>query len=146
MCCRTVVNPLDIPTALAVLAIGQFKGVYTASGSDYPTLWERVIREENARVTVSLAGQNFEVNISPSISEFAQHLGKRVTAGVYFEIAAKYAEKVSGEVVQRATVLGCKDDYQEAALRIANLPLMPLNFERVCKGFQAVILGGGEAS
>jgi hypothetical protein len=143
MCCRTVVHPLEIDTALAVLQIGLFKPSYTAAGSEYPTLWERVIGEENSRVTVSLAGQHFEINISPSISAYDQHLGKRITASVYFEISAKYAEKVGGEIIQRATVLGCKDDYQESALVIARYPVMPMSFERVCKGFQHVLLNHG---
>ena len=140
MCCRTVVNPLDIKTALAVLEIGMFKPSYTAAGSEFPTLWERRIDEEGNRVTVSLAGQSFEINITPSISTFDQHLGKRITAGVYFEIAAKYAEKVGGEILQRATVLGCKEAHQEATLLIASYPSKPMMYDRICKGFQQVLM------
>ncbi len=141
MCCRTHVSPLDIPTALAILEIGQFKPSYTAAGSEYPTLWERLVEEENCRVTVSINGQSFEVNIAPSISHYDHHANKRITAGVYFEIATKYAEKVGGEMVQRATVLGCKEEMQESSLVVAHYPLMPMSFERVCRGFQEVILG-----
>lgn len=140
MCCRTIVQPLHIPLALAVLEIGQFKATYTATGSEWPTLWERVVSEENSRVTVSLAGSSFEINISPSISAYDQHMGKRITAGVYFEIAAKYAEKVDGEIIQRATVLGCKDDYQESALVVARYPSMPMTYDRICKGFQHILI------
>lgn len=140
MCCRTVVNPLHIPIALSILQIGMFKPSYTADGSEWPTLWERVIGEENARVTVSIAGQNFEINISPSISTFDQHLGKRITAGVYFEIAAKYAEKVGGEIIQRATVLGCRDEHQESSLLLASYPSSPMMYEKICRGFQQILM------
>ena len=141
MCCRTIVRPLEPSLAIAILQIGQFKPRYTAAGAEFPTLWERDINEEGNRVTVSIAGQDFEVNITPSISTYEQHAGKRITAGLYFEIAAKYAEKVGGEVIQRATVFGCKDAQQEATLHLASYPSIPLSFERVCKGFQAVLLG-----
>lgn len=67
-------------------------------------------------------------------------MGKRITAGVYFEIAAKYAEKVDGEIIQRATVLGCKDDYQESALVVARYPSMPMTYDRICKGFQHILI------
>lgn len=140
MCCRTIVAPLVPEIAVAQLTLGMFKPAYTAAGSEYPTLWERRVDEENCRVTVSIAGQHFEVNISPSISAYDQHLGKRITASLYFEIAALYAEKVGGDVIQRATVLGCKDDFQESSLRLASYPSLPLSFERICKGFQHVLL------
>lgn len=146
MCCRQHVSPIDIPTALAVLEIGQFKPIHTAANFEFPTLWERAVPEENSRVTVNLSGQTFEINIAPSISSFDQHAGKRITAGIYFEIGAKFAEKVGGEIIQRATVLGCRASDAESALVLAHYPVMPMNFERVCAGFRAVILGEDMAS
>jgi len=141
MCCRTIVNPLVPELALAILEIGMFTPTYMAAGWTWPTAWERTIPEESSRVTVSLSGTSFEINISPSISTYDHHLGKRITAGIYFEIAAKYAEKVGGEIYQRATVLGCKDAYQESSLLIGSYPSLPMTFDRVCKGFQVVLLG-----
>lgn len=140
MCCRTHVQPIHIPTALAILEIGMFKPTYKAESSDFPTLWERRIDEENSRVTVSLAGQSFEINITPSISAYEQHAGKRITAGVYFEIAAKYAEKVGGEIIQRATVMGCRLENEDSALLLASYPSIPLMYDRICNGFKAVLI------
>lgn len=81
-----------------------------------------------------------ELNISPAISVFAHHHGKRLAAGVYFEIAAKYAEKVGGEIIQRATVVGCKSGDHPQELIIASYPHLPMNFERICAGFRSVLL------
>jgi hypothetical protein len=85
-----------------------------------------------------------ELNISPAISVFAHHYGKRIAASVYFEIAARYAEKVGGEIVQRATVAGCKGVHAPPELVIARYPAMPMSFERICPGFRAVLLDGHE--
>lgn len=143
MCCRTSVYPLDLQIAAAVLSIGQFHPKQDAQlFNSVPTTWQRLIPEEGCIVTVSLGTNNFDLNISPSISSYSQHLGKRITASVYFEIAAKYAEKVGGEIIQRATVVGCKDT-DVAGLLVARYPSMPMNFERVCRGFQDVLLGRG---
>ncbi|HEY4685287.1 MAG TPA: hypothetical protein VII57_04490 [Dehalococcoidia bacterium] len=60
---------------------------------------------------------------------------------MYFEIAAKYAEKVDGEVIQRATVAGCKLTDRPHELVLARYPSLPLSFDRICAGFQAVLLG-----
>jgi hypothetical protein len=146
MCCRTVVHPLDIDSALAVLEIGMFRPAFSAIESEYPVYWERLIPEENTRVAVSLSGETFEISINPPISAFEQHLGKRITASVYFEISAKYAEKVGGEILQRATVMGCKSSYHEQALVVARYPSLPMSFDRVCRGFQQVLLPGRDAA
>ncbi len=44
--------------------------------------------------------------------------------------------------MQRATVTGCKDDDSNAGLLIARYPSMPMTFDRICHGFQAVLLPG----
>jgi hypothetical protein len=142
MCCRTSVYPLNPSLAQAILRVGQFHpkpGTPTDNG--VPLAWARHIGEENTIVTVSLAGGAFDLTISPSISSFDHHLGKRLTAGVYFEISAKYAEKVDGEIVQRATVVGCKN-VDGSGLVIARYPSMPLSFDRICHGFQSVLMPG----
>ena len=146
MCCRTSVYPLDPALAAAVLQIGHFEPtvLHSEELGIAPT-WQRVIPEEGTTVTASLAGGTFEISISPSISTFDHHLGKRVTASVYFEICAKYAEKVGGEIVQKATVVGCKDSAQGSGLLVARYPSLPMSFDRVCHGFQAVLLGGHDS-
>ena len=128
--------------AASILRVGQFfpkPGCTEEYG--VPLSWARHIQEEGTVVTVSLSGGIFDLTISPSISSFDHHIGKRVTAGVYFEIGAKYAEKVDGEIVQRATVVGCKS-VDGSGLVIARYPSMPLSFDRICHGFQAVLLPG----
>jgi hypothetical protein len=142
MCCRTSVYPLDLPTALAVLEIGLFRPAFSSIPSEIPLSWERYIEEEGTKVTVSLAADSFDLSISPPISAFVHHMGKRVTASMYFEMGAKYAEKVGGEIVQRATVVGCKSTQQGPALIVARYPQLPMSFDRVCAGFQAVLLEG----
>jgi hypothetical protein len=142
MCCRTSVYPLEPHLAASILQIGRFTPRPGCQEEDgLPLTWVRAIEEEGALVTVSLSGGVFDLTISPSISSFDHHLGKRITASVYFEIGAKYAEKVAGEIVQRATVIGCKNS-DGAGLVIARYPSMPLSFERVCHGFQSVLLPG----
>lgn len=140
MCCRTSVYPLEPSLAASILQIGRFTprpGCAVEGG--VPLTWFRPVDEEGTLVTVSLSGGVFDLTISPSISSFDHHLGKRITASLYFEIGAKYAEKVGGEIVQRATVVGCKSD-EGAGLIVARYPSMPLTFDRVCHGFQAVLL------
>jgi len=134
---------LEPSIAATVLKIGMFRPVFRLPlESDIALTWERSIPEEGTTVTVSLAADAFDLSISPPISAFAHHLGKRITAGVYFEIAAKYAEKVGGEILQRATVIGCKPAEQGPALLVARYPSMPMCFERVCPGFQTVLMEG----
>jgi hypothetical protein len=142
MCCRTSVYPLETSLAASILRIGHFMprpGCQEEGG--LPLVWVRPIEEEGTVVTVSLSSGVFDLTISPSISSFDHHLGKRITAGVYFEIGAKYAEKVGGEIVQRATVIGCKSS-EDSGLVVARYPSMPMSFERICHGFQSVLLPG----
>jgi len=59
-------------------------------------------------------------------------------AGVYFEIAAKYAEKVGGTIIQQANVAGCRT--LEGQLLLAEYPLLPLSYDRICNGFKELLL------
>lgn len=134
MCCRSEVRPLDRAIAEAILRVGQFE-------EKTPGYWVRAVPEEGCSVVVNLGGI-FEASIQPSISTYDHHHGKRITGGIYFEICAKYAEKVGGEIIQKATVSGCKPaDTPIASLVIAQYPDKPLMWERVCRGFQEEILG-----
>lgn len=140
MCCRTVVTPLNEEIARALLTIGQFKPVGTP---EHAMTWQREIPEEGATVwaTIKTVDNSLELSIGPAISAYEHHAMKRLAAGVYFEIAAKYAEKVSGIVTQRATVAGCRTDAGYGSdLMLAAYPNMPLSFERVCRGFQELFL------
>jgi hypothetical protein len=142
VCCRTVVRPLNPELVRATLTIGQFKPVYFAPDRpDLATRWEREVPEEGATVTAHVVNDGIELSISPAISHYDHHMGKRLAAGIYFEIAARYADKVNGTVVQRATVEGCTSGQNTKELLLASYPTMPLSFDRVCNGFQASILG-----
>ena len=143
ICCRTSVYPLETSLAATILTIGQFSPrPSTHEEGGIPVNWLRYIEEEGATVSVSLSGGIFDVSISPSISAFEHHLGKRITAGVYFEICARYAEKVGGEILQRATVMGCKESASGAGLLVARYPSLPMTFDRICHGFQTVLMPG----
>ncbi len=139
MCCRLVVYPLDKSIAEAILVTGEF---VRPEGS---TSWKRWIPEEGALVTASFTtdGQTevLRLEISPAISVYAQHATKRITGGVYFETACKYAEKVGGSVIQLSNVEGCMPDGNSRHL-LAVYPERPLDWLSVCSGFQEAILGG----
>ena len=120
-----------------------FKPVYwLPSNPEVAVNWERAIPEEGTLVNASLSGDSLELNISPAISVYSHHEGKRIAASIYFEIAAKYAEKVGGEIVQRAPVVGCKAPDHPQEILIARYPSLPMSFERVCAGFQSVLFHG----
>ena len=145
MCCRTIVQPLHVPTAVYILGNGLFKPVYwLPNRQEYAVRWERVIAEEGTTVSCSISGDVLELRIAPAISVYIQHLGKRISASVYFEIAAKYAEKVGGEITQHATVTGCTIPGHRQQLPLGRYPSLPLSFDRVCAGFRAVFLSGEE--
>jgi hypothetical protein len=44
-------------------------------------------------------------------------------------------------VIQRATVEGCTSGQGTKELLLATYPTMPLNFNRICDGFQETFLG-----
>src|SRR5690606_9365697 len=98
--------------------------------------------EEGTTVHASLNGDALELNLRPAITIFGHHNDKRIAASVSFEIAAKYAEKVGGTASQRATVTGCRAGADSPGLLLASYPEMPLNYDRSCPGFKAVLLGG----
>jgi hypothetical protein len=134
------VYPLDIETAVSVLGVGLFKPVYWSPGRPETAVnWEREIDSEGTVVHAALRDGSLELNLAPAISVFSQHHGKRIAASVYFEIAAKYAEKVGGTIIQRATVVGCKPSGSPQELILAEYPAMPMNFDRICPGFRAVL-------
>jgi hypothetical protein len=143
MCCRTEVSPLLPDIARVMLTIGGFVpqgDPENESRFETAITWRRDITEENCAVTVTLEGGVFRAGINPSISHYSQHDGKRITAGVYFEICAKYAEKVDGTVTQKANVAGCSNG-GVASLVMAVYPNIPLTYERACRGFQELIMG-----
>ncbi|HSE47031.1 MAG TPA: hypothetical protein VLA89_17065 [Gemmatimonadales bacterium] len=137
MCCRTVVKPIDPEVARAVLLVGQFTQEYPPDGNSYA----RSIPEEGTRVTATIQADALHLQISPTVSTMADHSHKRLAASVYFEIAAKYAEKVDGTVTQMSNIGSCIEDGVSAKV-LAVYPDQPLSWERACVGFQEVLAGG----
>lgn len=129
------VSPLNRDLAIVVLTIGQFQKSATADR------WVRELREEGTQVAAVFNADGMELSIGPSVSKAADHAMKRRAAGVYFEIATRYAEKVGGRIEQRATVEGCTEGAVSKTLVLAQYPDVPMRFDRVCRGFQAAILG-----
>ena len=80
---------------------------------------------------------SLELSLNPPISVYAHHAGKRISAGVYFEIAARFAQKVNGTIIQRALVPGCSAIGETGSrdLVVANYPNTPLTWDRICPGF-----------
>ena len=136
--------PLDLKIAVAVLTTGQFIPTYTLPDEDaIPLIWQRDIPEEATAVAATFDGLSLSLSLLPAVSDYAGHAGKRIAASVYFEIAAKYAEKVGGTIVQHSNVGACKGVYGTTTEHLlADYPFMPLGYERVCPGFRSELLGG----
>ncbi len=134
VCCRIEIQPLVPEVAIAQLTIGQFCLDPTTDR------WSRRIDEEGTTVTAVLSTDRLCLSLSPTISQYSHHFGKRLATGVYLEIAARYAEKVDGEVVQLSNVAGCSES-GIVRKELAWYPTRPLDFSRVCAGFQEVIAG-----
>ena len=147
-------TPLDRLIAVAVLTTGQFIPTYTspcvvpssvtsaALNENVPTGWRRDIPEEATAVAATLDGLSLSLSLLPAVSDYAGHAGKRIAASVYFEIAAKYAEKVNGTIVQHSNVGACKGlNGTTTEHLLADYPFMPLLYERVCPGFREVLAG-----
>src|SRR5688572_30356465 len=104
MCCRLTVSPLLPEVATSILQIGLFlpvQGLYST--------WNRAIEEEETFVKAILLPEanSLRLELYPSVSQYVHHAQKRIAGGVYFEIAAKYAEKVGGRIIQLSNVSGC---------------------------------------
>ena len=126
-------SPFDREIAETVLRLGLF--IDGGLGN-----LKRYIAEEQVTVVAQFMNDSLELSLQPSIGVWEHHMGKRIAGGVYFEIAAKYAEKVGGEIVQHANILQCQDGGGSDHL-LASYPSMPLQWAKVCPGFRAVILG-----
>lgn len=120
-----------------ILSIGQFTPTNWSLDAE-PVTWERIVPQESASITATIVNGCLDLSLSPAISIYTQHANKRIAASIYFEIAAKYAEKVGGEVLQKATVPECRP-VGGHGLVIARYPSLPLTFDSVCRGFQSVL-------
>lgn len=136
MCCRVRVEPLVPDVATAILETGLFQ--HNDSG-----VWTRRVDEEGTVVSVNVRPHEHAlvINLNPVVGNWDHHAGKRNAAGIMFEIAARYAEKVNGTVYQTGiNVPECKED-SPGTHHLATYPVTRLDFEKVCAGFQRVFLG-----
>ena len=135
MCCSLIVAPFDRILAVSILEIAQFVPTEVSG----VTTWRRKIPEEGCEVSSTLINA-FSLHISPSISNYLGHFGKRITAGVFFETAAKYAEKVGGEIVHQNNIGECRGPGGETQHILATYPDLPLQWDRICPGFRQTLL------
>ena len=140
MCCRVSVQPSIPDIARSILATGQFKPQPYALDKPLSEVngWTRLIEEEGVGVNVTIDKESVSISLSPAVSVYAGHHGKRRAAAVMLEIAARYAEKVDGEIVQHANVIGCTED--GSSRHLASYPSQPLQFDKVCNGWKAEFL------
>ncbi len=126
-----------------ILGIGLFVPIYWDPAKKMAVNWMRHVVEDDGRegdVTATITTESFDLNLSPAISTYPQHAGRRRAAGVYFEIATRFAERINGEIRQLSTVVGCKTGDAPLALLVARYPDLPIDFSRICRGFQAELL------
>lgn len=134
MCCRISIRPLDPEIARTVLLVGLFKPLNERT-------FERMIPEEGTSVTATINPDYLSLSITPAVTQMSEHSHKRLAASVYFEIAARYAEKVDGKITQHSNIGACiADKVTEKVL--ATYPNQPLDWERICVGFAEVLAGG----
>ena len=127
------VSVLDPEIAETILSLGMFER--QVSG-----VWTRQVGETTVRAI--LEPSSLRLELWPAITLPHQHFEKREAGGVYFEIAAKYAEKVGGRIVQLSNISGCIEDGSQHVL--ADYPLIPMSWDKVCPGFRETIMGGLE--
>lgn len=141
MCCRVTIEPLDKPTALAILAIGQFANDSAILGDDY---WHRDILSEGTTVKADISGDQFTLALSPTVSSMDGHEHKREAASVMFEIAARYAEKVNGVIRQTSiNVSECMTENM-GSRTLAVYPSTRFDFKMLCAGFRKAFMGETE--
>lgn len=133
MCCRLNIEPLVAEIASTLLLVGKFEKV----GEVY--LRKLEIEETQVTAILNKEANCLRLEISPPIQMYHQHAMKRLAAGVYFEMACKYAEKVDGRITQTANVTGCAEGTNQRFL--GEYPRQPMDFSRVCSGFKETFLG-----
>jgi hypothetical protein len=134
VCCRLSIRPLDPEIARTVLLVGLFT-------PQNDRTFQRMISEEGTSVTATINADHLSLAITPAVTQMAEHSHKRLAASVYFEIAARYSEKVDGKITQHSNIGQCiQDGVTEKVL--AEYPEHPLDWQRICIGFAEVLAGG----
>lgn len=140
MCCSTCIFPVDPETAERILELGMFTPM-TGAYPSAPTMWEREVREDDGtKVTVrgQVVGDKLNLSLYPTIQKYEHH--RRVSGGVYLEIAVRVAEKCGSRIVQSSNVDTCIENSERQKV-LAEYPGKPMDWAAVCVGFQSSILG-----
>lgn len=124
-------QPLDKLLAEMLLTLGMF--VKQGDG-----IWTRQVDDGAVKAWFE-NDEVLKLNITPNITQPIHHEQRRIAAGVYFEIACKYAEKAEAKLTQHSNITGCIEQGSRDKV-LAHYPLMPLDWTKVCNGFQAVLL------
>jgi hypothetical protein len=144
-CCQLQVSPLLPDLAASLLAIGRFEPVYVPPQGGIATHWHRILTPSNyVEVNLCAEEDRLVIYIRPAISNYAGHAGKRDQAAMALELAARYAEKADGIVTQMANVDVCRGDGLTARV-LAQYPSLPMQFDRLCLGLQALFVSEGAA-
>lgn len=134
VCCKTTVMPMVREVAEALLAIGQFERTS-------PSGWVRSIPEEDTAVSAYLHEDRLTLSLHPAVSSMIGHAHKRVAAGVMYEMACKYAERVGGLIQQEGINVPACQTEGKATRMLAVYPAQRFDYEQLCPGFRAVFLG-----
>lgn len=105
------------------------------------TIYVRRIPEEGTSVTAMIQADSLSLAISPTVTSMAEHSHKRLAASVYFEIAARVAEKTDGKITQHSNIGQCVQDGVTQKV-LAQYPQHPLDWQKICVGFAEVLAGG----
>lgn len=135
MCCSTSVSPVNRELAASLLLIGQFTP--TSAGN-----WEREVREDDGtKITVKarIEGDTLKLDLFPRISVMGHH--RRISGGVYLEIASRVAEKCGSKIVQSSNIGECVENSDRLKLLADYGQGQRMDWEAVCLGFRTVILG-----
>ena len=141
MCCSCSISPVDRETAEAILALGEFTAMPGYS-PDAPTMWEREVKDdEGFKVTVRarVEGNTLKLSLYPTITQPEHH--RRVSGGVYLEIACRVAEKCGAKIVQSSNVGECIENSDRLKLLADYGAGQRLDWAAVCVGYRRAILG-----
>jgi hypothetical protein len=141
MCCSAKVSPIVKETAEAILELGQFKLVLDANPLA-PPVWKREVRDDEGykvTVTARIDGDTLTLDLNPRITMMTHH--RRVSGGVYLEIATRVAEKCGSKIVQSQNVGECIENGDRTQLLADYGNGQPLDWSAVCLGYQRVIMG-----
>ena len=129
---------------LALFPIGGFLPVLDLPLSGPRMKFQRFFEPEGSWIQVHYEEATLALSLQPAISSMEHHAQRRQSGGCMFEMAWRYAEKVNGIVEHMNNIGPCAAARGSSSAIVAIAPDMPLRFDALCVGWQAVFLAGGE--